>query len=95
LGLPLDADRLIAELQAEMHEALRTLDAGLKRNRHVRISAKGGGWITPSPLDAQPESSNLAAFKTELNKMWPMTRYNSSTSCHLGLTVPTNTEGVI
>jgi len=55
LGLPLDADRFIAELQEEMHEALRTLDAGLKANPHVRICAKGGGWITLSPLDAQPD----------------------------------------
>ncbi|MCP5093851.1 MAG: Tn3 family transposase [Gammaproteobacteria bacterium] len=73
LGLPLDADRFIAELQTEMHEALRMLDAGLKRNRYVRIGTKSKGWITLSPLDAQPAPPNLSAVKAELNKMWPMT----------------------
>lgn len=73
LGLPLDAERFIAELQAEMHEALHTLGAGLKKNRHVRISSKGGGWITLTPLDAQPDPPNLTALKAELNALWPMT----------------------
>ena len=43
LNLPLDADRFIADLQVEMHEALSTFDAGLKKNRHVRLTAKGRG----------------------------------------------------
>jgi hypothetical protein len=30
-------------LQGEMREALRTLDAGLKKNPAVRIGPKGGG----------------------------------------------------
>ena len=73
LDLPLDADRFIAQLQAEMHEALSALDAGLKKDPHVRIGPKGGGWITLTPLDAQPNPPNLTAFKTELNATWPMT----------------------
>jgi TnpA family transposase len=73
LGLPLDAEHFIAGLQAEMHEALHTLDAGLKKNCHVRISSKGGGWITLTPLDAQPDPPNLTALKAELNALWPMT----------------------
>jgi TnpA family transposase len=73
LNLPLDADRFISELQAEMREALGTLDGGLKKNPYVRIDPKGGGWITLSPLDAQPDPPNLTAFKAELNATWPMT----------------------
>jgi hypothetical protein len=73
LNLPLDADRFIADLQVEMREALSTFDAGLKKNRHVRLRAKGGGWITLTPLDAQPDPVNLTALKTELNSIWPMT----------------------
>jgi hypothetical protein len=73
LNLPLDAERFIADLQADMREALSTFDAGLKKNRHVRLSNKGGGWITLSPLDAQPDPPNLSALKAELNAIWPMT----------------------
>ncbi len=73
LNLPLDANRFVTQLQDEMREALRTLDAGLKKNSAVRISAKGGGWITLTPLDKQPDPPTLTAFKAELNATWPMT----------------------
>jgi len=73
LGLPLDANRFVADLQAEMREALSTFDAGLKKNQYVRIGSKGGGWITLTPLDAQPAPPNLTALKAELNAIWPMT----------------------
>ena len=46
LNLPLEPDRFIADLQAEMRDALQTLDAGLPSNPHVRISRKhGSSWI--------------------------------------------------
>lgn len=73
LSLPLDAERFIADLQAEMREALTTFDAGLKKNPYVRLSSKGGGWITLTPLDALPDPPNLTALKAELNAIWPMT----------------------
>jgi TnpA family transposase len=73
LKLPMDAERFIAEVQTEMDEALTTFNAGLKKNRFVRLSDKGGGWITLTPLDAQPEPPNLTALKAELNATWPMT----------------------
>jgi TnpA family transposase len=73
LNLPLDADRFITELQDEMREALGTLDGGLKKNPYVRIGPKGGGRITLTPLDAQPDPPTLTAFKAELNATWPMT----------------------
>jgi TnpA family transposase len=73
LKLPMDAERFIANLQTEMDAALTTFDAGLKKNRFVRLSDKAGGWITLTPLDAQPEPPNLTALKAELNATWPMT----------------------
>ena len=73
LHLPLNADRFITDLQAEMREALSTFDAGLQKNPSVRIGPQGGGWITLTPLDAQPEPPNLTALKAELNAIWPMT----------------------
>jgi hypothetical protein len=73
LELPLDAERFVTDLQAGMHEALGALDAGLKKNSHVRLSDKNGGWITLTPLDAQPDPPNLVTLKAELNATWPMT----------------------
>lgn len=74
LELPLDAERFVTDLQAEMHAALSTLDAGLTKNPAVRLTTKkGGGWITLTPLDAQPDPPNLTALKAELNATWPMT----------------------
>jgi hypothetical protein len=51
-----------------MCEALNALDGGLKKNRCVRIGPKGGGWITLTPLDAQPDPPNLTALKTMQKK---------------------------
>ena len=75
LKLPLEADRFIADLQAEMREALRTLDAGMPANQLVRIGRKRkkDGWITVTPFDPQPEPANLTALKAEIVATWPMT----------------------
>src|SRR3954454_1366959 len=46
LNLPLEADRFIADVQAEMRAALEKLDAGLRSNPSVRIGRKhGSSWI--------------------------------------------------
>jgi len=75
LKLPLNADRFIADLQAEMREALHILDAGMPHNRRVRIDRKRGkdGWITVTPFDPLPEAPNLTAVKIETVATWPMT----------------------
>jgi len=41
LKLPLEADRFIANLQAEMREALRILDAGMPRNLASKSAGSG------------------------------------------------------
>jgi TnpA family transposase len=56
-----------------MGDALQALDRGLNKNPYVRIGPKAGGWITLTPLDAQPEPPQLTAFKADLNATWPMT----------------------
>lgn len=73
LNLPLDADMFIATLQAEMKEALRTLDRGLPNNRLVRIGEAQGGRITVTPFDPLPEPPNVVALKAEIAATWPMT----------------------
>ena len=57
----------------EVRDALHVLDSGLEQDNQVRIGAKGGGWITLTPLDAQPDPPTLTAFKADLNATWPMT----------------------
>jgi TnpA family transposase len=73
LKLPLDAECFIAALQGEMRDALTLFDTGLKRNPHVKITGKGGGWIRLSPLTARPAPENVAALKAEITATWPMT----------------------
>jgi TnpA family transposase len=73
LRLPLDADAFIASLQQEMNEALAMLDRGLPKNPHVKVLIKNKGWISLSPLDAQPEPVSLMRLKSELGQRWPMT----------------------
>lgn len=73
LNLPVEADSFIAELQNEMRQALTKLDVGLPKNPKVKLSKKGGGWITLTPFDAQPNPPNLIALKAELAAKWPMT----------------------
>jgi TnpA family transposase len=75
LNLPLDASQFINDLQAEMREALRILNADLPNNLLVGISRKRNkdGWITVTPFDPQPDPANLVAIKAELNATWPMT----------------------
>ena len=73
LNLPVEADSFIAELQTEMRQALTKLDVGLPKNLKVKLIKKGGGWITLTPLDAQPNPPNLIALKADLTAKWPMT----------------------
>jgi TnpA family transposase len=75
LNLPLEPERHIADLQAEMREALRILDTGLPVNPLVTIGRKRNfeGWITVTPFDPQPDPINLAALKADVTATWPMT----------------------
>lgn len=73
LNLSLEAEHFIVGVQAEMRDALSAFNAGLKHNPDVRLSGKGGGRITLTPLDAQPDPPSLTALKAELNATWPMT----------------------
>jgi TnpA family transposase len=73
LDLPLEADRFITTVQADMRTALARLDAGLPGNRLVRITGKRGGSITVTPFEPQPEPPNLTALKAAITTTWPMT----------------------
>ncbi len=73
--MPLEAERFVADLQAEMRAAVGILDAGMLRNPGVKISRKRNkeAWITVTPFDPQPDPPNLTAIKAETLATWPMT----------------------
>jgi TnpA family transposase len=73
LGLPVDPEHFISGLQEEMRAALHQFDQGLPRNPHVKITARRGGWITLSPLQARADPENVEALKAEVSATWPMT----------------------
>ena len=63
LHMPTDVEAFIAPLQQAMSQALKTLNDGLPNNPKVKLSSKNNGWITLSPLNAQPEPVNKSALK--------------------------------
>ena len=74
LKLPLDGMKFVADLKQQLTDALSTLDKGLPRNPHVRIQKrKNKGWISVSPLKAQPDPPHLSELKQEIAKRWPLT----------------------
>ncbi len=71
LKLPQNAAEFIASLQERMVSALSTFNDGLPKNPKVEILPTG--QIRLSPLEAQPEPTNIGRLKTELIGRWSMT----------------------
>lgn len=73
LGQPLEAERFVDGLKAEMEAALEDLDAGMPKNEKVSISGRSGGRISISALKPRPEPPNLDALKAEVGRRWATT----------------------
>jgi TnpA family transposase len=73
LKQPTDPDVFIANLQKQMRDALETFDAGLSRNPKVKLRDKGKHRIVLSPLERQPEPTQLRFLKGEIARRWPET----------------------
>ena len=71
LNLPQNAEEFIASLKEAMETALSTFNDGLPKNPKVEILP--AGKIRLSPLEAQPEPTNIGRLKTELMGRWSMT----------------------
>ena len=71
LKLPPNVDEFISSLQEQMETALSTFNDGLPNNPKVKILPVG--QIRLSPLEAQPEPTNIARLKREVVGRWPMT----------------------
>jgi len=72
LHQPQDVEIFIGKLQQEMKTALTTLNRTIPNNTGVQLLPKGGGWISLSPLEPQPEPTHLRLLKGELGQRWPM-----------------------
>ncbi|KYC88410.1 hypothetical protein B4102_4045 [Heyndrickxia sporothermodurans] len=73
LNQPLNAEAFISKLKLAMKEGLERLNSGLPQNPKVRITDKGNGWITVSPLEPQAEPTYLSRVKAEVARRWSMT----------------------
>lgn len=73
LKQPLEAETFVEPLKQTLQTSLSTLDSGLPKNPGVRILERKNGWISVSPLAAQPEPPNLQKLKQEINHRWPLT----------------------
>jgi uncharacterized protein (DUF4415 family) len=73
LKQPLDPEVTIEKLKQDMKQALEKLDKGLPKNSKVRVTTKGNGWISLSPLEPQQEPLHLSRLKAEVMRRWPMT----------------------
>ena len=75
LNQPLSADEFVASLQTQLTTALASFERFMaKKPNDVVIGTKRGkGWITLSPLPAQPEPKQLPRVKTEIIRRWGMT----------------------
>ncbi|SMO57809.1 Tn3 family transposase [Melghirimyces algeriensis] len=74
LQQPLDADAFIAQMKKAQHAALSQLNQGLPRNKKVAVTPHKGGWISVSPLEAQPEPKQLSRLKQEIARRWWMVK---------------------
>ena len=73
LNLPDDPKPYIEKLKAAMFEGLRTFHSGLDQNTKVHILQRGPHRLSLTPLDVQPEPTNLAALKAEIYERWGST----------------------
>lgn len=75
LKQPQHAARFIEELSERLQTALDRLNTDLLTNPKVRIitSKQGKGRISLTPLDEQPEPTNILKLTSALVQRWPMT----------------------
>lgn len=73
LKQPTEVEDFIAPLKQDMEEALQRLNDGLPKNPKVAILKQKKGSIRLSPLEKQPDPTNILQLKTDLIRRWPMT----------------------
>ena len=72
LNLPLSSEMFVNHLKGKLRKSLISFNKNIPRNSKVKIYRKNNGWISVSPLTAQPDPPNLHLIKDELFKKWSM-----------------------
>lgn len=70
LGLAMDVEPIISTLQNELYNKIEQLNQNVPNNSKVSISNYRNGWISVSPLEAQPEPNRLTQIKQSVAKRW-------------------------
>ncbi len=74
LRQPLDPTEFVESVRRQVTEGLDRLDRDLASgDGPVRVTERRGGWITVTPLQAQPEPPNLGRLNAEVVRRWPAT----------------------
>lgn len=73
LNLKKEAKPLVDLLKAMMKEKLKVLNDGMPKNEGVRVLERGPHRLSVTPLDEQPEPTNISALKEEVNRRWGAT----------------------
>lgn len=79
LKQPHEAITFVTDLKTKLSEALHRFDAGLLKNKKVRIietskkNGKRNNKIKLTPLQPQSEPQNIAHLKNQIAKQWPST----------------------
>ena len=73
LRLPHDSKGFVARVKADLEQELFLLNARLPDNDKVRLRWSGENRISVTPLAPVPEPPGLAALKSEVARVWPMT----------------------
>lgn len=74
LGLSETVEEFVNTLRQQIIEVVTSFDQALpKLSQQVRILDKQGGWISLTPLTAQPEPQNLRRLKGEITRRWGVT----------------------
>lgn len=73
LGLSQNAQSFVADVKTQLEQELHLLNATLPDNDKVRLRWGGENRISITPFAPAPEPPGLAALKSEIARVWPMT----------------------
>ena len=73
LNLPHEVQAFVDPLRQRLSHALRALDRHMPSNQEVEVLTHSNGWIRVSPIEAQPEPTNMVGLKADVAHRWPMT----------------------
>ena len=70
---PQQANEFVAGLKESMATALDSFNSTILNNDKVKLLERRKGKISVTPIESQPEPTQLMHLKTEVTRRWPMT----------------------